>query len=299
MEDKYTIAQIWNGQLEQEQRSAKMRDYISAGDLGGSFLDRYYKMMGIEPTNPYEPRVLRIFSAGNEFHHLIDTVFRKIGILKSCEKYVEIPEDEERLKVLGYYDALIGGFSDWDLARERVKESDLSDFVKSASLALIDNFENRLPNGLEEVLCEIKSINSLAFWNRKNYLGVGYPHHRLQLYTYMKATGIKKGILLYVSKDDLMLEECPIIMPNPVLEEEWQNDVRTMTKYYRNKIVPEKEPDVVFNKDRKRYEVNWKLLRSPFLTKITGMKKEDFEKEVKQKVKEKNKEMKEKKKKGR
>lgn len=288
----WSIQEAWNKELEAERRDIKERNYINASDLGGSFLDRYYKMKGIQPSNPYESRVLRIFAAGNEFHHLLQKVFEKIGILKSKEKLVIIPEADKTLKVLGYYDMELGGFADWNEARKRIKEYGFSVFIEAASLRIIDIFEKEFPKGLDPILCEIKSINSNAFWAKKDYIGAGYPHHKLQLYTYLKALNLPEGRLLYVSKDDLSLQEGLVMLDSKELAEEWNKDIETMTDFYRKDIVPPKEDDIVFNEEKKRYEINWRVARSPYLTKITGKSKEEWEKETRSKVNFKNKEFK-------
>ena len=249
-------------------------------------------MKGLQPTNPYESRVLRVFAAGNEFHFLIQKVFEKIGILKNKEQLVVIPETEKTLKVLGYYDLLLGGLTDWNEARERVKEYGFSEFIQDISFKVIEYLEREFPEGLNDLVCEVKSINSNAFWAKKDFIGTGYPHHKLQLYTYLRGLNLSEGRLLYISKDDLSLREGIIFQPSEGLEEEWQNDVAKMTYYYRNDIIPPKEEDCVFNKERNKFEVNWRMARSPYLTKITGKSKEDWEKGIKKIINEKNKDFK-------
>lgn len=290
--EQFGIQKIWNDCLIQEQRQTKARNHINASDLGGTFIDRYYKMKGTEPTNPYDTRILKVFAAGNEFHHLIKKVFEKIGILKDGEKYIEIPETKDILKILGYYDMKIGEFDNWHIAKQRIKEYGFSEAIEQISLKLIDYFESQYPQGIEPQIIEVKSINSNAFWSKKDYIGTGYEHHKLQLYTYLKATGINKGTLLYISKDDLTLQEGLILHPNESLEKIWLDDVKTMTEYYRKNIIPPIEPDYIFNQKSRKYEVNWRIARSPYLTLISGKSKEDWEKEVKEIVKNKNKEFK-------
>ena len=290
--EQFGIQKIWNDCLIQEQRQTKARNHINASDLGGTFIDRYYKMKGTEPTNPYDTRILKVFAAGNEFHHLIKKVFEKIGILKDGEKYIEIPETKDILKILGYYDMKIGEFDNWHIAKQRIKEYGFSEAIEQISLKLIDYFESQYPQGIEPQIIEVKSINSNAFWSKKDYIGTGYEHHKLQLYTYLKATGINKGTLLYISKDDLTLQEGLILHPNESLEKIWLDDVKTMTEYYRKNIIPPREPDYIFNQKSRKYEVNWRIARSPYLTLISGKSKEDWEKEVKEIVKNKNKKIK-------
>jgi len=286
---RWSIQDLWNKELRLERKDTKERDYISASDIGSPFIDRYYKMKGVQPTNPYEDRVLRVFAAGNEFHWLLAKTFEKIGILQSKEELVVVPETKKTLKVLGYYDMLLGGFTDWNEARKRVKEYGFSEFIEAVSLKIIDYLEKEFPKGLDPLVCEIKSVNSNAFWAKKDYIGEGYPHHRLQLFTYLKALNLPEGRLLYISKDDLSIQEGVVLRSSQALEEQWQEDVEKMTYYYRKDIVPPKEDDIVFNEEKKKWEVNWRVARSPYLTLITGKSKEEWEKEVKKEVKKRNK----------
>lgn len=288
----YLISDLWNTSLIVEREDTKKRDFINASDLGSPFIDRFYKMKGIQPSNPYDERVLRVFAAGNEFHHLVYKVFEKIGVLQESEFYCEIPATDEILKVVGYGDAIIGGLSNWDEARERVKNYGFSEAIERISYKIIDRLEKDYSNGLDTTLIDVKSVNSNAFWNKKGYIGDGYRHHKLQIYTYIKALNLPKGILIYISKDDLTIEECPVLYPDESLEKEWLEDVKQMSYFYKNDITPPKEDDVIFDERKKKFEINWRVARSPYLTLITGLSKGDWEKQAKELLKIKNQELK-------
>ena len=78
---KWSVMSCWNQMLNlTKAREPKVRDYIGPSDIGKDFWGRYQKMMGVPETNPYPDRVLRIFSAGDEFHNLIKNVFKAAGI---------------------------------------------------------------------------------------------------------------------------------------------------------------------------------------------------------------------------
>lgn len=221
------VQEIWNKQLSDEVREPKERNYISASDIGGSFLDRYYKMKGVAPTNPPDERTLRIFSTGKHFESLIIKVFLMAGLLLEYQPYVEIPATKTRLKVLGYGDAIIGGKPNWDLTKEKidkilqliktefkVDEKALSElfFDLDKSKKLVEQLHTRYGDEeLAPLLTEIKSVNSMAFWAHKNtgqdgYFR-GYDHHKLQLATYLMAKGKDVGRLFYISRDDECLQE--------------------------------------------------------------------------------------------
>jgi len=278
----------------------KKRDYITFGDLGTSFLDRYYKMNAEPVTNDFDERVLRIFDAGNVMEFIVLRALAMAGILNTKQTYVEIPATEGRLKVMGYLDATIGGFADWDKAKETIErhleEYKLSldkELLEQKAISIIEGLRVAYPDGkIEEMLIEVKSINSMAFWAHKNRdkAGnfLGYDHNKMQAYGYMKATGLKKGLLLYISKDDFVMEEIGLILGNEKMEEMFYKDVNTMSNYYLNDIVPPAEPEILWNDKKKCYESNWKLERSSYLTKITGKEKEVWIEETGKKVRELN-----------
>lgn len=290
--NNWSIVGIWNEEENLNRYEIKMRDYILATDVGKPFLDRYYKMTGEPETNPMEPRILRIFTAGNEFHFLMRRVFRKIGFLLDYEQRIEIPATSTSLKIVGYYDMKIGGKVNLIEAEKMINSEDFSDFVKAKALKCAKYFAEKYPEGLEPTIVENKSVNSLAFvahQQGRGYLRDVYPHHALQLYTYLKATGIRQGRLLYISKDNLLIEEHLVSLGDKSWEELWQLDVKTMSDFYKNKVLPPREPDIV--KDEKgKYKPNWRIERSQYLTKITGFKdKKEWLKYAKGLAKEENK----------
>lgn len=291
----FSISQIWNEKLTILKTEVKKRDYISASDLGGSFLDRYLKMTGVKPSNDYDERTLRIFDAGNSFEWLITNTLKLAGIVQKLQSEIEIPATKNTLKVRGFADCIIGGLPDWDKAREQIKKETLPEWLLDKAGKLVGVLEKEYPDGIEPTVVEIKTINSRAFWGMKNRnpdgVFTGYDHHKLQLLTYLLGQEIKDGRLFYISKDDLMLEELAV-KPTEELVKKWQEDVEEMSCYYLNQIEPDPEPAVVFNKQRNHYETNWKLARSPYLTYITGKDKDVWQYETTQEVKRLNLELK-------
>lgn len=331
-ESQWSVQTIWNETVDVERREPKIRDYISFSDIGKKdYWSRYMKMNGVPESNPFDPRVLRIFQAGDEFHNLIKTVFKKAGIFINSQddldsmgmlQMSEIPATEKTLKQYGAYDALVGGKVDRDKALEWVAHSDLSPYVKVKVNRLIDTLTERFPNGLQPLLYEVKSVNSQAFWGRKNYLQEAYPHHQLQAFGYLRANhtspkaldmvrkagveveSIDEARVLYVSKDDLTMAEFPIRFDNQVIADKYDRDILEMSYYILNKVEPPKPQYVIFNprkthsftdkkikyKVKGCYEVNWEVSRSPYFTLMTGFKTEkEFQESVKEELKEKNK----------
>jgi len=281
------IQSHWNKIVRKEYNGAKMRDYITFSDIGKPYIDRYYKMKGEPVTNDFDERVLRIFDAGRVMEFIVLRALTMAGILNQKQTFVEIPAQNGILKQLGYLDCTIGGFADWAKAEQTIHEHlqqyklTLDDqLLEQKAVNIINGLRETYPDGkIPEMLVEVKSINSMAFWAHKNRDKVGnflgYPHNKLQLYGYMKATGIKNGILLYISKDDFVLEEVGMVLGDLKLEQTYNEDIKQMSNYYLNDIVPPKEVEIIYNENKANFEFNWKVLRSNYLTKIYGYKDQD------------------------
>lgn len=268
----WTIQDLWNDTLIEKQREVKPRDYIRASEIGGAFLDRYYKMKGIPFSDPFEARVLRIFETGNIFEWLVKMVLVRSGILVSTQDEVRI-KTPMMLDVVGHLDLIGGGkpnFEEAEVVIEVLKQLDFPSNMMMVADKIIEVVKTKFPDGLPPLLYEVKSINSMVFWRGDKMLEKPYPHHELQLYTYLKGKGMKEGRIIYVSKDDLTIAEFAVF-PTDELEARWHEDVKTITKHYKFDNQPDAEPPVVWSKQKRKYELNWKLARSNYFTKITGV----------------------------
>ncbi len=305
---KWDLQTKWNESLRSEQRPLEKRTHIYASEIGKDYWERYQKMHAVPYSNPFEDRVLRKFAAGNWFEDQIGYVLKKIGILKSSQDRVEVPETEEHLKVTGKIDFRAGGLTDWNEARERIKAAEFPDSIANVSFDLIDYFEKEYAEGLEETIIEVKSVNSQVFWAKKDYLEEAYPHHTMQLYTYLRANKHPLGRIVYISKDDLTIKEIEINWPDERLEKLWLDDVKAMSNFIRTETEPPKPDYVVFDKRKKlrfqkdkvkqviqgSYTSNWEIGWSPYLTMMTGFTDSDsFEYSVKKEISDKNAELKE------
>ncbi len=304
----WSIMGLWNTMNESiAGRPAKVRDYISPSDLGKNYWERYQKMMGVPVTNPFETRVLRIFAAGDEFHHMMKNVCKALGIYKGSQDddgtWSVIQPTAKTLKTLGRYDARLGGKVNIAQVEEQCRLKGFSEFITAKTIALARDLSERHPEGLPEMIYEFKSINSMAFWNKKDYLQEAYPWHRLQLYSYLKANNIEQGRLLYISKDDLITMEFPIFYPDEKLEKLLQEDLERMSYYFLNKIEPPKPEEMIFDPEGKIkfsrnktpyeikgcYKLNWEVERSVYFKLITGLEsKKEWKEKVETAVSEKN-----------
>lgn len=301
--NKWSVQSLWND-LITEQREDKPRNYIYASELGYSKVDRILRMRGIKKTNPFTSRTLRVFDCGNIFEiEVMERMFRLLGLFVSTQTR-HVVKTPGKLDVVGKNDPRIGGKINYEAAMERINSPDTSEWMKKRAKAVLDKLMAQFPDGLEEVISEIKSVNSQAFWSHKNKdedtgFFKGYPHHKLQLHTYIKALGIP-GVLFYISKDDLTLMETRIEVGDKEIEKAWQKDVAEMTEIYNRSqhepllkklksgrvtiadwLRPYQEKDIIWNENKQEYEKNWKVLYSGHLTLVTGYEgQDDWEKSV-------------------
>lgn len=282
--DNWSIQDLWNNTVVGKDELTP-RSYIRASEIGTSFLDRYYKMHAVPFTNDFDARVLRVFEAGNLFEWLVRAVLVRAGLLHRTQQEVVIPETKEHLEVVGHLDFIGGGEPDWDAARSLQTALEGLGFP-TRMLAVAERFVDALVEKygddvtFKPLLYEIKSVNSMAFWkHNRNGMLTAYPHHVMQLYTYLKALNMDEGRILYISKDDLTLAEL-VVRPDKELEAAWLGDVTRMSDYHRNNIEPGKPEDIVWNAAARKYEVNWHMSRSPYLTKIVNMSAEAWSSEM-------------------
>ncbi len=289
----WKISEIWN-ELVVKESNPKPRNYIRASEIGKPFLDRYLAMKGVQPTNPYPPRVQRVFDTGYVFEvDVVERIFRILGILQDSQKEVSLMLPGS-LTVIGHFDHKIGGKIDIEKAHAEIYDPRTSLWMRKRALQLLDVLTEKYPNGLKTFIVDIKTVNSMAFWAHKNMdektgFFKGYDHHKLQMLTYLIAEKEPEGRLFYISKDDLTLMESPVSANDITLRTIWQEDIYAMTKYYNNDQEPPKEEDIIYNERKNVYEYNWAVMRSPYFTLITGKKTvEDWQRALKDELKKKN-----------
>lgn len=93
----------------------------------------------------------------------------------------------------------------------------------------------------EDLVCEIKTTRQESFIFKETS-GKPSANHLLQILIYMRATGIKRGFLLYVNKNDQTMLVIPVEMDEEntkIIEEvfEW---LRTVRKAYEEGVWPKR-----------------------------------------------------------
>lgn len=241
------------------------RAEIWASDLGKPLVDRWLQMMGIPYSNPLTGKTLMTFFLGKQIEVGVEQMLIRCGVgCRSQEKLVV--QQPDCLPVVGRPD-LVVQVANWetltavDDAQWEDSPRDRMALVaqKQALKALLSGWRQRYPEGLPTTVFEVKSLNSYAFKYHRGEEGLSnaYPHHRLQLYTYMRGLGLTEGHLVYVARDTGWMEEV-VVRETEQLEKAWIQDVESMSYYYLNEKRPPLEPAQVDGKD------NWRVSYSRY-----------------------------------
>ena len=236
------------------------RAEIWASDLGKPYIDRWLQMKGVPYSNPPNGQDLMAFYLGKQIELGFAQMLTRCGIAYRSQERLAIAEPG-CLPVAGRPDLLLE-VKDWqallDAAEDQSSDARTT-LPRQALQRLLQGWRERCPDGLPLTVFEIKSLNSQAFkYHRGNGgLSSAYPHHRLQLYTYLRGLKLGEGHLLYVARDTGWIEEA-VIRPNEELEAEWLADVATMSRYYLEDQQPPREPVTVEGR------ANWRVSYSRY-----------------------------------
>ena len=181
------------------EREERKSSRFHVSSAGQCYRKRYWQRANQPQTNPPDERGLRIFAVGNLFHEWIQAKLGLMGILISKEQPVK---DEHRS---GRIDAVT------------------------------------LQDG-QYIIYDFKTVHSRKFWylTKKNETDPQYAH---QIVTYLDMLGGQFGNpqlrILYISKDDLALEEI-VIRPQDwtrAVQEDWDE----MIDYWERGVLPPAE----------------------------------------------------------
>lgn len=270
--NSWSFQKIWNDSLDigRPERKLEPRQKIWASELGGSMVDRYLKMKGVAPTNPPNARSLRKFEAGNIWEAIIGYVLRRSGILLEGQEWLEHTYPG-LLPVSGKLDFVAGGRPDYDKAFW-VLENEVSwlpEFVKRATSNIVQYFKEQYPEGLKEIVLEIKSCSAFMYevYEKK---ATGSPQHKCQLFHYLKARKMDEGHIVYISRDDARILEIPIFNPS-IVEDDYKKDIETLTDFIKSGTQPPLEKPIVFDESFGKFSANWKIAYSSYLTMLYGL----------------------------
>lgn len=289
----WNLAVLWNKAIESmPERPLVPRDYMWASELGQSYLTRYLRMYGVPMTNPPNARSRRKFIAGHIWEFIIRLVLTNCGVLKSCQQRVEL-KFPGMLRVSGKTDFVAGGEVNWDEAKEKIKDmqglfdhaaGEMPEFIFHAIQYIVADLEKSFKkNPLKKVIFECKSISSFMF-NKVEKTGA-MPHHVLQAGTYIAGKPVGGGeqldevYIVYICKDDTLMQQFDLKNSEPLIKA-LRADCKKMTEYYNLgfdpqrvlAFAPPKDDEFLFTEGYWRFEKNFNVEYSPYLTMLYGYK---------------------------
>ena len=175
-----------------------------ASKIGGCLSGVYLERLGVPRLEQIDARLRRVFQCGNLFEEYVVTQIEKANIAK-VETQLRV--EDAVLDVTGYADIKL----------------------------------EYLDGSIE--IAEVKSQNSRAFWYmigdpKKGRAPQGaYEHHKMQVLIYMHILGIERGRLVYVSKDDLCIQEYEVTIQDEVLQKALAN-IATLNNAWKTGVMP-------------------------------------------------------------
>lgn len=168
--------------------------------LGTCLTGVYLERLGVKPDTEFDDRTLRVFSAGKTFENwTVEKVLEGLPEGMTLTQQIRIENKE-----LGYT-----GYADFVLEQ----------------------------NG-DRLLYEIKSKNSRAFWYMVDRKEGANRHHLYQTWLYLYTLGIDKGVLAYISKDDLTVVEYPLFLNDKSLKSEVMAELDILNRAWEAKLPP-------------------------------------------------------------
>lgn len=273
MEKNWSFTNVWNESiLQREERAVVARDRVWASELGKPVIDIILKMRGTKPTNPPNARSMRKFEAGNIWEWLVSLILKRAGILQENQKWLQF-QYPDMVAVSGKLDFIAGGKPDYANAEKLLAQLELPEVFLRGGRAIINHLKTNYPDGMASKVLEIKSCSAFMFelYERNNKSS---RNHRLQAFHYLKATGMERADVVYVSKDDSRMIELPLWLDSP-LEEDYKAEIAKITHYYKSGEMPPKEKMLVFDEDTGRFSRNWGVEYSGYLTMLYGFEQPD------------------------
>ena len=266
----WTLSKIWNESLDQRvQKPVSARNRLWASELGKPDIEVYLKLIGEEPTNPFNSRALRKFEAGNIWEWIVKLILLRCGIYKESQKWIG-EQIQGCLEVSGKLDYIAGGKPDYEKAKNEIDNLMLPDVFKRATENIIAYFKEKYPEGLEEKILEVKSLSSFGF-DKVEFTGKPIRGHDLQTFHYVKNVGID-GAIVYICRDDARMYQLSIDKNNEELNKKYEEKIKSISDYYFKKETPPIEPAILFDEDEGKFTRNFSAEYSSYLTKLYGVK---------------------------
>lgn len=89
----------------------------------------------------------------------------------------------------------------------------------------------------KKIVYEIKSRHSRAFWHMTKE-GKPSRHHEYQAWIYCKVLNIEESRLIYLSKDDLAIQEYSVFLNDKRLEQEVADEINLLNRAWKENLPP-------------------------------------------------------------
>lgn len=285
MNNFFPLSEVWNETIVSKDKPLVKRDYIFASELGKSDIDVWLAMNGTTQTNQPDARSRRKFDMGNITEGLVQSVFRRLGLV------VELTPDEKRIftelpnlcPVSGRFDLLINGTKTIEDLKQikatteiqlgkLIYDDPLTRHELEKTILMAEKYINQGKTiSFFNQLGEVKSMSLMAF-NGIEESNEPYESHALQLayYTrYNKKYNNKNGSLLCVCKDDARIKEFYISgAKNDRYQKKLMESWKKKSEYYKSKKRPPLEPLIVT--ENGRFSMNFNVAYSSYLTLLYG-----------------------------
>jgi hypothetical protein len=262
MNNIWQISKIWNDSIDQNAENPLVkRERLWASELGKQDLDIYLKLIAEPVSNPFDARSKRKFEAGNLFEWIVKLILIRCGIYQESQKWVDCKEFG--LQVTGKLDHLAGGVPRYEEAQKEIEALMLPDMFTKATNNILDYFKTNYPNGLPQQGIEVKSTSSFGI-EKVYFTGKGLAGHDLQAFHYAYNTKLP-FTLLYICRDDLRMAEIPIMPDDQELLKRYSDKIKSVTKFFQEKVEPPKEPEIVFEPLTERFTKNFNVEYSSYL----------------------------------
>jgi hypothetical protein len=269
----WSLAQLWNEVAYKEDRPLQKRDYVYASEIGMPFYDRYLKMKAVEFTNPPNNRSLRKFLAGNIWEYTVKQILVACGVFKQEEVKIDAEPYSDCLPVHGRCDFIAGGYIDYELAVDRLRQLALPDYLSVIGDKILTALEGKT---LEKKILELKAVSTFAM-DKVERMGEPMPNHSLQGYHYQKNGKIPADVG-YICKDDCRMAQFSIVEEHT--EPLYRKDLEQMTFHFSKKKPPPLAPLVSFDNVFGKFVKNLYVEYSPYLRHYGFEDPDDYRKSI-------------------
>jgi hypothetical protein len=251
------LDRIWNEVAYKENKPLVKRDYCYASEIGGAMYDRVLKMNAVEYTNPPNIRSLRKFLAGNIWEYVVKQVLLASGVFKREEVKCDSTPYSGLVSVHGRFDFHVGGVVDIEHALHELKSMNAPEYLYILGEKIIYGLKGA---EFEESIFELKSCSSFAM-DKLERTNAPLYNNESQAYYYKRSTQ-KDAQLCYICKDDNRMKQFSI----GDCERQLHQDLKTISDYLESGETPPLEPIVKWSDADAKFEKNFNVEYSPYLS---------------------------------